>query len=172
MPTSVLAHPANVPPDFANMVTGFLEDSGDSDDMAVDGSTTPVVFTYDADPTDDIEIYEIRFMASVTALKFGGFFFSLNPLTNGLLFEMVHDDGTETEIGNVKETEEFFMLSGLSGHSEAADWNRDVLLVQLGFGGKPVLKAGTGDKFRITVRDNLDSTAIFYLKARFTGMKV
>lgn len=172
MPTSVYAYPANVPPDFARVVTGFLEDSGDSDDMAVDGSSTPVVFSYDADATDDIEVYEVRFLASVTALKFGGFFFSLDPLSNGLLFEMVHDNGTTTEIGNVKETEEFFFLSGLSGHSEGADWNRDVLVVQLGFGGKPILKAGTSDKFRITVRDDLDSTAIFYLKARFTGMKV
>jgi len=172
VPTSVYAYPANVPPDFARMVTGYLEDSGDSPDMAVDGSTTPVVFSFDADPTDDIEVYEVRLMASVTALKFGGYFFSLDPLTNGLLFEMEHDDGTTTEIGNVTETEEFFMLSGLSGHSEGADWNRDVLVVQLGFGGKPVLKAGTSDQFRVTVRDDLNSTAIFYMKARFTGMKV
>ena len=159
-----------------NLVTDYLKD-GSTTSMKVDGSATPKVYVYNADSTKDIYIFEIRFVFSAQSFDWSGAGFgkaASATLTNGILVELIINSGSTVTLNNIKINEDFLRTFGDNPVVEQAGAN-DILVSSYRFGGNTaVLKAGTADKVRVTIRDNLTpgSLGVNYLTATFFGNKV
>jgi len=161
-----------IPPDLREIVRAFVL-NGASDDLAVDGSTTPVAFDYDADSVDDIAVYEVRFIFGAQDIIFDGVSFGpLSALTNGLKLDITFDNGVTFEAANVKTNEDLLMFPSPGNSILNNTGPKDILVMGMFLGGGPILKAGTSDRVRVTVRDDLDSNSISVLKAQVFGVKI
>ncbi len=144
--------------------------NGASSDLAVNGNSTPVVFTYDADPTDDIDIQEIKFIASTDDMKVqGDKFLKENDLNNGMLIE-VTVGGTTTQLANFISTEDIFEFASSGGifvHSVAKDFVSSTFNVA----GAMTLVAGSADNVKVTVRDNLNKNSHRLMRMKVVGIK-
>lgn len=149
--------------------------NGGSSNMRVNGSVTPVVFTVTADPTDDIALSELRFVLSSTSIVFDGISFGqIATLANGILVEITVNNGQFAQLANIKLNEhllEFATTAGINVATEFSGTN-DVLVASYALGGSMKLKAGTGDKINITIRDNITAVQFKYLEASVYGQRV
>ena len=130
-------------------------------DLLVDGSTTPVDFDFDADLTQDIKLFEIRFLLTGQDLRLDGSSFGASSaLTNGIRMAVI-SNGVETEMGVVKINEDFFQLPFSKFLFDTAG-PKDFLSLAQEFGGVVTLKAGDPvvDRVRVTVRDDLTVPAL------------
>lgn len=165
------------PADFGQIARGFVKESGGNDDLRVDGSVIPKIFTFDADATKDIELFEIRLIITTDDIHFLGNYFLQSPvaLTNGLLIEVISESGTVTAvIGNLKTSEDFLGLPFTTGQAELSS-PKDQMVLVTNLGGVVVLRKGTSDQVKITVRDDLNpavSAVKYFFKAQVTGLKV
>jgi hypothetical protein len=138
-------------------------------DMKVNGSSTPVVFAAEADPTKDVRIQEVRVvMTSQDFVLDGTSFGNRSLLTNGILFEIVNEYGTQT-IANIKSNEDFLFFPSPIGIVLNNTGPKDVLIAGFYLAGSPRLRAGTSDVLRATVRDNL-TTGIDFLRGLAYGI--
>ena len=164
-----------VPTNLQNLVRSWISDTEGEIDLAVNGSITPVVFTYDADPDYDIELYEIRFCLGSQDMYFtGDKFVNRDALANGILIEVVSNN-IAVEIGNLQITEDFLMFPSPANVVLNNTGPKDILLMGLLLGGAPVLRAGTNDRVQITVRDDLSGggvNAFTTFCARVFGVKL
>lgn len=156
---------------------GFLVDSGGSEDLIVNGSVTPVEFTYDAQDADGYDIFlrEIRVIISCAGIGFDGNSFGKgSALSNGVLVEVTVNDGAFYDLINVKVNEDFLRFAtsqGINLFSEFAGPG-DVLVASYQFSGREKLAAGSDDNVKITVRDNYTNFGLFgisYFTATFSG---
>jgi hypothetical protein len=136
--------------------------NGTSDDLRVDGGTTPVAFTYEADPTSDISLLEMKFVLVSNSITFGSNYFGSKsgPLTNGLLVEVTSNGNTGT-IELIKQNEEFVFFASPGGF----DWvvsSKDMIYSTWLIGGGLKLTAGSGDKITVTVQDDLSSCGVYF----------
>lgn len=136
--------------------------NGGSPDLLVNGSVTPVVFEYNADLTHDIALQEIKFTMAANSVTFGTNYFgaTAGPLTTGLLVEAVVASGT-IALYNLVQNESFVNFASPGGF----DWipsSKDMMTSGYIVGGGLVLRAGTSDKVRVSVRDNLTSAAVYF----------
>jgi len=136
--------------------------AGSSNDLLVDGSVTPVAFSYDADATQDISIQEIRFTLVSNSVTFGSGYFGATggPLTNGLLVEVVAG-GSAGEVANIKQNEGFVNFASPGGFTWVIS-SKDMMSSAFLIGGGLKLRAGTADKVRVTVRDDIDSAGVYF----------
>lgn len=167
------AHPPTGDSSRMIPVREFFKDSAGSSDMQVDGSTTNVRYTIEADPLLDKYITTISFAiadASAVLNKFG----NITALSNGCLFEWeTQDDGSVTISDQLTSNFEFVRLcAGNPGFGDGAGAFRASNVISTSEGYVPVLKveevfgikfgfklrAGTTDKLVITVRD--DTTGV------------
>ena len=158
----------------ATLVTDYLQ-NGVAYNMKVNGSVTHQVFTYNADPTKDISVYEIRFVFSAASFNWSGVGFGKNAssgLANGILVELIVNNGTLIVLNNIKINEDFLRTFGEVPVIEAGG-STVVLVSSFRFGGSVPLKAGTADKVRVTIRDDLTggTLGVNYLTATFFGDK-
>jgi len=138
--------------------------------MAVDGSVTPVVFYYPADATRDINLVSLTFSFSTGNFDWNGVGFGDGTsLANGILIEIVVNTGTTIVLGTVNLNEDFMRLSSFNDITQAGVTDHLDSVFQ--FTGNMRLKAGTTDRARVTVRDNLTLAArdVKYLTATFKG---
>ena len=149
-----------------------LEDSGGSSDLGVDGSGTPVEFTFDADPTDDIRLASLRFVLICNTIRTDvGSFGPLNSaLTNGVKVE-VRSNSVTTQIALLKETVHFLGFHGPSSQPFDRSGSYDQMIIQHSFGGTKLF-AGTGDFVKVTVQDDLSSNQFEYFFVSVAGQKV
>lgn len=162
-----------------NYVSDYLM-SGSTYNMKVDGSTTSRVFSYNADATHDIVICEMRFIISAASFNWSGAGFGKSAsgiLTNGLLIDMIVNNGESIQLSNVKINEDLLRTFGELPLIESVSLT-SVIVSSFRFGTGPggtamVLKAGTSDKVRVTVRDNLTNgdLGINYISATFYGTR-
>lgn len=140
----------------------FVETSGGSADLRVDGSVTPVVFTYDADATYDISIQEIKFTIVSNSITFGSDYFGATsgPLPNGLLVQVVIAAGT-VDVYNMKQNESFVNYASPGGFEWVVS-SKDMMTSNYLVGGGLKLRAGTSDQVKVTVRDDIDSCAVYF----------
>lgn len=158
-----------VPENLSRYYRSFLTTSGGSDVMKVNGATTPVVFSAVANPTKDIRIQEVRVVFTTQDMTLDGTAFGNRAaLTNGVLFEMVNEYGTQT-IANIKINEDFLFFPSPIGIVLNNTGPKDVMIAGFYLAGAPRLRAGTSDIVRATVRDNL-TTGCDFLKALVYGM--
>lgn len=151
----------------------YVKTSGGSENLLVDGSVTPVVFTYDADLTYNISLQEIRFTLVSNSITYGTGYFgaTAGPLTNGVLVEIV-TNGNAFTVANIKENEELINFSSVGGWSWVVS-NKDVTTSALVVGGGVKLYSGSVDKVRVTVRDDIDSAGSYmkcFVKGNLLGV--
>lgn len=151
-----------VPPNPESIKNEFVEDSGDSPSLLVDGSTTPVEFSYDADATHDISIQEIGFVLAANSVAFGNGNFGAigGPLTNGLLVQITSDGNTGT-VANLTRNECFVHFASPGGFQWVVS-SKDMMSSTYLIGGGLKLKAGTADRVKITVRDNISAAGAYF----------
>jgi hypothetical protein len=140
---------------WAQAVNERLTDSGGSPDMVVDGSGTPVSFTFDADPTDDLALLVLRIVFVPNVIKFkASTFGALSALTNGVEVS-VTSSGVKTVLGVIKLSEDFLFLGDAAIETGLSE--NDLLVLAVQFGGLVRLVAGSGDKVEIVIRDDVVS---------------
>ena len=133
-----------------------------SPDLLVDGSVTPVVFTYLADSTYNISLQEIRFTLVANGITFGNGYFgaTAGPLTNGVLVQVI-SGGNTTTIFNIKTNEHFINFASPAGWEWIVS-NKDVMTSAYLIGGGVKLIAGSGDQVKITVRDDITAAGLYF----------
>ena len=151
-----------VPPGQGERYYEFFKNGG-SDDLKVNGSSTPVVFTVPIDATRIIYITQIRIFGGGNGIKYGKFLSQNSALTNGLLVEWKSNDISKA-LPALKTTEamkNLFTFPGASNFRIDVQAGEDQFLAVLEFAVPlPLYPTGTfspDDYVRITVRDNLTS---------------
>ena len=136
--------------------------NGTNSSLLVDGSVTPVVFTYPADAIHDISLQEIQFVIASNSVTFGGGYFggTGGPLANGVLVEIVSNGNTGT-VAIMKQNECFVHFASPGGFQWVVS-SKDMLASTYVIGGGLKLKAGTSDMVRITIRDDIDAAAVYF----------
>jgi hypothetical protein len=154
-------------PAFHGLTTGYLEDSGNNENMNIDGST-PVEFKFDCDDTDDLYIACIRILLLPNVLRMdNGSFGSLSgPLTNGCEFSIT-TEGTKYVLGLLKQTEHVAELPGGEVHTELGLPANGALFVTVNLGGTVKLVGGSSDKVSMLIQDDLTAAGPNSIK-RFT----
>jgi hypothetical protein len=152
-------------------IDDFLLD-GASPDMIVDGSGTPVVFSFPAESgagAKDIVLHELRIVFVVGSLVWGDFGQG-STLSNGLLFEAITGSGSASELWNVQRNEDFHHLGIGRVNYGGLD---DILVVTYAFSEQDVLVKDTADEVRVTVRDNigLNPRGVEYLRVSLHASK-
>jgi hypothetical protein len=138
-------------------VAEFVENGG-SEDMVVNGSVTPVVFSFNADPTDDITLNSIRLVLSAQSIAFDGSSFGKGGggLSTGVVVGITADNGAfvNANLLTLQINEDFFRLLDAATALNAGD---AVVAATLAFSGNVRLVGGSGDKIEVTINDNLTS---------------
>lgn len=161
---------SDIPSDPSAFVLTFLENGG-SENMRVDGETTPVVFSSGPTETDEVwSIRELLLTFCADDFEFDGLSFgSLAALINGFSVEVVKDSVT-TEVFRVTQNEDFLRVPGRTPLVNNTG-PKDVLGAALSFQGL-VLNQSTGDICQVVVRDDLTSVKLKYLTATLFAVKV
>ena len=139
-----------------------------SPDMNVDGSSTPVQFQYIVPAGKDVELHRFMFDLVDNAIKYGQFAGLATALTNGVMVEIIEDDGTTvlldfTDGENVKINSEWAHLAGVDSIVQPAAGD-DALPVRFS-----VHKANDGNAMylsegriiRVTIQDDLSTVSHF-----------
>lgn len=167
-PGSTVNIGTGIPSNPADLVIDFAENGG-SEDLLVNGSGTPVAFTY-GPSTGTVSIEEVRIVFAADDFDFDGSKFGPNSaLTNGVLFETVIDS-VATPIFTIFQNEDFPRIPGRPPLINNTG-PKDVLVASFGFGGLLKLDSATSDVIRVTVRDNLTSVKFKYFTATIFGAK-
>ena len=170
-PGSIVNIGTGVPADPGDLVISFLTDSGGDHNMLVDGSVTPVAFTFEPPTGVTISVQEILVIFTADDFAFDGASFGPNTaLANGIKVETTLD-GTTTEIFNIIQNEDYLRIPGripLVNNTGP----KDVLGAAFQFGGLLKLVQADGDNITITVRDDLTSVKLKYLTATVFGATI
>jgi len=143
--------------DLAQSFNQNLENEavGSDFDMIKDGSAVPVVFSVSADPTDDIILSELRIVAVANDFLFDGATFGKGSgaLANGLLVEGTVNDGQDIEPFNMLINEDLLKFFTKVLNTEFSGIN-NIITASSNLSGARLV-AGSGDKLKTTVRDNI-----------------
>jgi hypothetical protein len=150
------------PPNPSSIKNDFVVNATYGNDLLQDGDPTPVIFTYDADPTYDISIQEIVFVMVSNSITFGSNYFGAasGPLTNGLKVEITANGNTGT-VELIKQNEDFKFFASPGGF----DWvvsSKDLMSANYVIGGGLKLVGGSSDNIKVTVQDDIDSAAVYF----------
>jgi hypothetical protein len=146
----------------SSIINDFVRYSS-SPSLLVDGSTTPVVFTYSADGTYDISLQEIKFTFVSNSITFGNDYFgsTSGPLTNGTLVQATVNNGTTVTVYNLVQNESFVNFASPGGFNWIVS-SKDLMSSTYVIGGGLKLVAGTGDQISVTVRDDISSSGVYF----------
>ena len=163
--------PGSTPPgDLSSLVVDYLK-AGASSEMSVNGSGTPVDFVFNADPTNDIKVASVKLVIMTDDIKWeAGKFANDNVLTNGILWQ-VTAGGNTVEIANFKLTSDLLGVP-FSETQYHLSGGKDWLTIDLRLNLAVILKAGTADRVRIQVRDNVTSNIKQTMYAKVAGVKI
>jgi hypothetical protein len=133
-----------------------------SPSLLVDGSVTPVEFTYDAHPTQDISLQEVKFVMASNSITFGTDYFGATsgPLPNGVLVEVTAGGVTGT-VALLQQNEDFVNFASPGGFEWVVS-SKDLLASTWLVGGGLKLAAGSADQVKITVQDDIDSAGVYF----------
>jgi hypothetical protein len=160
----------DIPANPEAFVLEYAVDSGDSSDMLVDGSTTPVDFEIGPAVGEIWSIRELLLTFTADDFSFDGVSFGpLSALTNGIPIKIIKDS-VETTVFTVVQNEDFLRVPGRTPLVNNTG-PKDVLGAALAFQGL-ILDSATGDIVRLTVQDNLTSVKLKFLSATLFAVKV
>lgn len=158
-------------PDPTLLSSGFVEQASGTDkaDLRVDGSTTPVSFTFNADPTYNLDLIGFTFVIVANSLTFGrDKFASFSALTNGIDVKVTAGGSTGT-LYKLYQNECFLHAASIGGFNLLIA-NKDVIQSSIVFGGSIRLVKNTSDKIEIIINDDL-SARIDYFKCSVKAVK-
>jgi hypothetical protein len=159
------------PADPSRLVLDFLRDSGGSENLIVNGSPTPIEFSFDADPTDDLYLLDLKMVFICGAIQFGQDKFSnRNPLTEGIKIEL-RTNSITAQLALIKTNEDFMFFCGGTRDCSLIVASVDILTTGLGLSGAVKLVGGSGDFVKVTVQDNLTVKNVGYLQMHVTALK-
>lgn len=140
-------------------VTNSLGDSS----LTVDGSVTPVTFSYGADPEHDVSIQSIKFTIVANSITFGNDYFgsARGPLPNGLLVCATVNSGSYVCLYNMTQNESFVNFASPGGFTWIVS-SKDLSSSEYILGGGLILVGGTNDRIDVIVRDDIDSAAVYF----------
>jgi len=148
--------------------------NGASEQMAIDGSTTPVDFRIDADATQDIVITQLVFAGQDGSIKFSKWFGFNSPLTNGVALTLKSDNVSAT-FPVMKTTTRLMAFS--SGNIENASVTGEAVVVSFRQLDPPIViraqgthGVGNDDFIQVRIQDSLTGMDDFTCVAR--GYKV
>jgi len=154
----------------AGMVNAYLETSGGSSEMAVNGSGTPVVFEWNPG-SNDVDGLALALAAEDATIHFGDKFMGISALANGVLVEVKAGDVTHT-LHNIKRTREIAQ-NAVPGSLQVYSATPDILVARTSLAGLNFKKSGTyvtDDYVRVTIRDNL--SLLDHMSILFSGLEV
>lgn len=130
--------------------------NGASSDLAVNGSVTPVIFNILADPTRDklVDFCALYFLDN--GIKVEKFLGENSPLTNGILIS-IQSDGQMFEFFPIKRTVDLDVIFSTDSFNLVFSAGGDYVAARFKPSVPFVLKSGTSDYIRVTIRDNLNS---------------
>jgi hypothetical protein len=156
-----------IPSNPAELVLDFLTNGG-SEDMLVDGSSTPVNFDFVPGTGETVALQAMALVFTADDFDFDGASFGPNAiLTTGIEVKL-YVNSTETVIFTLKQNEDFVRVPGeipLVNNTGP----KDLLVARFGFGGLVKLHDADGDYLRITINDDLTSIKLKYLTATVYG---
>lgn len=157
-----------VPSNPADLVVSFLTNGG-SEDLLVNGSTTPVVFEYAPGAGVSVAIESLIFVFSADDILMDGSKFGpISVLTNGITIKT--ELATTTTLFTIKRNEDFLRLPGPSPMINNTG-PKDFLNVSFAFGGLIKLHGDDSDKLTVTINDNLTDVRLKYLTATLYGVE-
>ena len=158
--------------DPTGIVNAFAEKSGGGADLRVDGSSTPVDFTFGALGVGegDLIVNSIGFAVIASGMTGGsGNFAGKTGFTNGI--QILFSDGTtETEIGNLQVNEDLIHFASPGGYDFWVT-SKDQVKSEYAVNGAIVLTENTDDKIIIRVRDDVESQGLAYMKCMVKAVK-
>jgi hypothetical protein len=159
-----------VAPGGGARLKAFLENGG-SNDLLVDGSGTPVNFTFDADPTLDVYLNTLSLFLLCQPLTFNGSAFGGGAgLTNGIRIAYT-SGGSETLIGTLKTNSAMYGFSDAPPSLETNLPANDILQISINLGGEVLLEAGSSDKLEVRIQDDLDRADLIVFTATVNATK-
>lgn len=145
-----------------------------SSSLTVDGETTPVIFSLDADANVDLFITSIKFYGGDNNLQFGQFLGGSSPLTNGIEIKIKSNDNIRT-LPLIKTTEDIkdkfahpiseFRIdiqAGQDGIVGCKDFTNPFVIKKQGF-------FSTDDYIQVKIQDDL--SGVEYLEMMVGGYK-
>lgn len=165
--------PAVVPPLNIGNIVNLPLGSGGSADLRVNGSVTPVVFSYDADETSDLKLYELRIVMIADNVKFTGDSFGRGTeLTNGILISVNNAYGNNP-FALVAKNEDMLMFPSRNGILLEQGGQTDMFVCSFGLDGQVTLRGDTADAVTITIQDNLTAPTygLRFLQCNIYGIK-
>lgn len=139
--------------------------------MLIDGSITPVDFTFTPPAGITLAVQSLLVVFTADDFSFDGASFGPNALLANGIEVKVDIGGVVTTIFTIKQNEDFLRVPGripLVNNTGP----KDVLGVAFEFGGLVKLIADDGDQMIITINDNLTSIKLKYLTATIYGVEV
>ena len=158
------------------LLNAFLIDSADSNDLTIDGSTTPVEFSVSSLPDRVRWISSLRFILNGTNLeldtldfrRFGAATVVNTPLATGLAF-FVEQGGVVSNfivdpIGTIGDLNIY--ADDFRNFVNAVSATEDYLAFDYNFVQPVVLPIGSQDRIVVTVQDDLTAIALFKVLVR------
>ena len=167
----VIAAANTIPAVLANFVDTELL-NGAASHMGVDGSVTPVEFSYTPGVGETISLTELRFVFVSDDIlwdptKFG----TEAALTNGMAIK-IKTNGVETTLRTIKTNIDFLKLASADGVYSDLSGAKDILIASLYMGGSILLKNSTTDHIKVVISDDMDKGSYQSLTATIKGSKV
>jgi hypothetical protein len=152
----------NAPQPIGNLTFQHATNGG-SEDMAVDGSSTPVEFSVLADATRDIIVEAMAFESFANGIKIDKFLSLNSELTNGILIEVKSEDEIFQflPIKNTIEFDSHFAYGPGRSYNLLFASGNDSMVTRFGpefpFVLKPQGTYASDDYVKVVIRDNISS---------------
>ena len=157
-----------VPANPASLVVEFLKNGG-SENLLVNGATTPVVFEYAPAAGEIVALDSLIFVFSADDIYFDGSKFgSITGLAPGIQIKL--DLDVVTTIFTVAINEDFLRIPGPPPIVNNTG-PKDFLEASFSFGGLIKLHGDDSDKVTVTINDNLTDVRLKYLTATLYGVE-
>lgn len=130
-----------------------------SDNMNVDGSVTPKIFSIRAGSTRGMQFTRILFAIGCTNEPDYAKFGDLPALTNGITFRIAHNDGTYKNLGNIKSNGELGAVAyDTTLYLVSKNFNTNGVSSRLTFTNfSGVIELDKNEELQAIVRDNLST---------------
>lgn len=133
--------------------------NGGSDDLRVDGSGTPVTFTFPADGTDDLALTSVQIVMSADAINMDGSSFGKgSALSTGLQLKLTLNNGVDVVTLLTALINEAF--THLPQFDLFQGGVKDLMLATFNFPARVLLVGGSSDKVEVIINDDLTSGAL------------
>lgn len=173
-PGSAFSPNALIPQNISNFRRELAKVSGTlSSSLKVNGSVTPVTYSFLADSLMNTRLSEIRIVLCASTIRFDGSTFAAgSTLASGVLVDALTSYGTST-LAIITSNEDFINFSSRDGYKIEQGGTKDVLISSMDLASAIILRSGTSDAIRIRIQDDLTAAGlqISYFQATIFGSK-